>query len=92
MPIGALSILIDTKKRSLLFFLGGRDMTVNNPPPGFVLHAHSIRYAIKNGFRTYDFLRGNEPYKYLFGAREREIRYIVVRRRGQQRTPRLPQG
>lgn len=91
-PIGALAILIDTKKRSLLFFLGGRDMTVNNPPPGFVLHAHSIRYAIKNGFRTYDFLRGNEPYKYLFGAREREIRYIVVRRRGQQRTPRLPQG
>lgn len=90
-PIGALASLIDPKKRSLLFFIGARDTTVKNPPPAFVLHAHSIRYAIKNGFRTYDFLRGNEPYKYLFGAREREIRYIIVTRRGQQSMPRLPQ-
>ena len=78
-PIGALASLIDKKKKSLLFYIAGRDTGLSNPPPGFVLHAYSIRYAIGNGFTTYDFLRGNEPYKYLFGAEERHIRHIVVR-------------
>jgi CelD/BcsL family acetyltransferase involved in cellulose biosynthesis len=77
-PLGALASLVDEKHKSLLFYIGGRDETVSSPPPGFVLHAHSIRYAINNGFRTYDFLRGNEPYKYLFGPKERSIRYIIV--------------
>jgi CelD/BcsL family acetyltransferase involved in cellulose biosynthesis len=77
-PLGALALLIDPEKRSLLFYVGGRDATVNNPPPGFVLHAYSIRYAIHHGFTTYDFLRGNESYKYSFGKKERRIRHIVV--------------
>jgi CelD/BcsL family acetyltransferase involved in cellulose biosynthesis len=77
-PIGALAILIDRQKKSLLFYVGGRDGKIGSPPPGFVLHAYSIRYAIDNGFTTYDFLRGNEPYKYAFGAAERHISHIVV--------------
>ena len=85
-PLGASACLIDEKNRSLLFYVGGRDETITSPPPGFVLHAYSIRYAINNGFRTYDFLRGNEPYKYLFGAEERRIRYIIVRAKNRQRT------
>ncbi|MGZ9213985.1 MAG: GNAT family N-acetyltransferase, partial [Candidatus Binatia bacterium] len=83
-PLGAVASLIDTKNKSLLFYVGARDETVSNPPPGFVLHAYSIRYAINNGFKTYDFLRGNEPYKYLFGAKERHIRYIIVNARKRQ--------
>jgi CelD/BcsL family acetyltransferase involved in cellulose biosynthesis len=77
-PLGALGILIDEKKRSLLFFIAGRDENVKIPPPGFVLHAYSIRYAIANGFATYDFLRGNEPYKYMFGAEDYRIKRIIV--------------
>jgi CelD/BcsL family acetyltransferase involved in cellulose biosynthesis len=77
-PLGALALLIDAEKRSLLFYVGGRDVTVDSPPPGVVLHAHSIRYAIHHGFMTYEFLRGNEPYKYSFSKKERHIRRIVV--------------
>jgi hypothetical protein len=77
-PLGALASVVDRKKKSLLFFLAGRDETVSSPPPGFVLHAHSIRYAINKGFRCYDFLRGNESYKYLFKPQERKIRYLIV--------------
>jgi tetratricopeptide (TPR) repeat protein len=77
-PLGALGSFIDTKKKSFLFYIGARDETFNSPPPGLVLHAYSIRYAINNGFTTYDFLRGNEPYKYSFGAEERYIKCIVV--------------
>jgi tetratricopeptide (TPR) repeat protein len=77
-PLAALATLVDPVKRSLLFYIGARDETFNNPPPGFILHAHSIRCAIINGFATYDFLRGNEPYKYAFGPDERRLRCLRV--------------
>lgn len=77
-PLGALASLVDPEKKSFLFYIGGRDETFNTPPPGLILHAHSIRHAIQNGFRTYDFLRGNEPYKYSFGTEERRISCSII--------------
>ena len=77
-PLCALASLIDPDKKSLLFYIGGRDETFNNPPPGLILHAHSIRYAIAGGFKIYDFLRGNEPYKYSLATVERRISCITV--------------
>jgi CelD/BcsL family acetyltransferase involved in cellulose biosynthesis len=77
-PLAALATLMDMRKRSFLFYMTGRDETFDGPPPGVILHAHSIRYAIANGFTEYDFLRGNEPYKYSFGVKERRIRCVVV--------------
>jgi tetratricopeptide (TPR) repeat protein len=75
-PLGALGSFIDPVKRSLLFFVAGRDETVTTPPPGVILHAYSIRHAIGEGLVTYDFLRGNEPYKYTWGAIDRSIKCI----------------
>jgi len=77
-PIGALATLIDARKRSFLFYMAGRDQAYAGPPPGLVLHAHSIRHAIRNGFTTYDFLRGSEPYKYSFGVEEHRIKSFVL--------------
>lgn len=77
-PLGALASFIDPRKKSLLFYLGGRNESFNNPPPGFLLHAYSIRYAIGAGIVTYDFLRGNEAYKYSFGAAERRIKCLIL--------------
>ena len=77
-PLAALATLIDRRKRAFLFYMTGRDETFDGPPPGVVLHAHSIRYAIENGFTEYDFLRGNESYKYSFGVKERRIRCVVI--------------
>ena len=76
--LAALAILLDRKKRAAHFFIGGRDETFNSPPPGFILHAHSIRWAIQNGFETYDFLMGNEPYKYMWGAEDRYVRTVIL--------------
>ncbi|MDF1599151.1 GNAT family N-acetyltransferase [Mesorhizobium sp. YIM 152430] len=67
-PLGALATFIDPVKKTYLFSMAGRDETVQTVSPGLLLHAFSIRHAIENGFRTYDFLRGNEPYKYMLGA------------------------
>jgi CelD/BcsL family acetyltransferase involved in cellulose biosynthesis len=65
-PVAALATFVDDCKRSLLFFITGRDETYSELPAGYLLHAYSIRHAIGHGFTSYDFLKGNEPYKYLF--------------------------
>lgn len=80
-PIGVLGTFIDRQKHRLLYFIAGRDEQCNNPPPGFILHAYSIRWAIENGFKVYDFLRGNEPFKYSFGAIDQKIHYLVINTR-----------
>ena len=48
-------------------------------PAGYLLHAYSIRYAIEYGFTHYDFCKGNERYKYLFGATDRYLNPVAVR-------------
>ncbi|HEY9725073.1 MAG TPA: GNAT family N-acetyltransferase [Chroococcales cyanobacterium] len=80
-PLGAIANLMDFRKKSILFFIGSRDDTVKELPPGIVLHAYGIQYAIQHGFKVYDFMMGNEAYKYSFGAKERHIRAVVVRRK-----------
>lgn len=80
-PLGAIANLVDVNKKTILFLVGGRDETFKKFPSGFVLHADAIRDAIENGFKTYDFLMGNEAYKYSFGAQERYIQTVTVERR-----------
>ncbi|MHB8513439.1 MAG: GNAT family N-acetyltransferase [Actinomycetota bacterium] len=41
--------------------------------PGMVLAAESIRIACEEGCSTFDFLRGDEEYKYRFGAVDRPV-------------------
>jgi CelD/BcsL family acetyltransferase involved in cellulose biosynthesis len=48
--------------------------------PGVVLIARTIEDAIARGFRRYDFLRGEEPYKYGFGARPVDVLRIFLGR------------
>ena len=54
-----LAFLIDERKKTYNFYIGGRDESFKGPPTGLVLHAYAIRHAIANGFTKYDFLRGN---------------------------------
>ncbi|MCL4394122.1 MAG: GNAT family N-acetyltransferase [Chloroflexi bacterium] len=46
--------------------------------PGVVLFACSIRDAIAGRRQRYDFLRGNEEYKYRFGARDTQVFEIHI--------------
>ena len=41
--------------------------------PGIVLLGHVIGDAIARGFAVFDFLRGEEPYKYAFGPTPRDL-------------------
>ena len=44
--------------------------------PGIVLLAYNIQFAIENGYRHYDFLRGDENYKYRMGGRDTAVMNI----------------
>jgi len=41
--------------------------------PGIVLLAYNIEHAIQNGYVEFDFLRGDEPYKYRMGAVDTQV-------------------
>jgi CelD/BcsL family acetyltransferase involved in cellulose biosynthesis len=47
---------------------------------GIVLTAYIIRHAIEQGREVFDFLRGNERYKYQFGGQDVEVRRLTIRR------------
>jgi CelD/BcsL family acetyltransferase involved in cellulose biosynthesis len=77
-PVGILASFVDREKSRLLFFVSGRDEEFRELPVGLMLHACNIRWAIENGIRTYDFLRGNEPYKYSLGAVDAQLKYPLI--------------
>ena len=47
--------------------------------PGIVLLAYNIQYAIEAGFSVFDFLRGNEVYKYRMGAVDTKVYMLRAR-------------
>ena len=78
-PVGVLASFVDRDKSRLLFFVGGRDEAFPDLPVGLALHIHNIRWAIEHGIKTYDLLRGDEPYKYSLGAVDARVRYPTIR-------------
>ena len=63
-------------------YQSGIDPTRMDLQPGHVLQLAVIAWAIRNGYRAYDFLRGDEPYKSHWNASRRdslEIRIAACR-------------
>jgi len=48
--------------------------------PGIVLLGYHLQDSIARGRRVFDFLRGDEVYKYRFGGQDLEVLQITVRR------------
>lgn len=55
-------------------YIGGYDPAYGHWSPGALSVAHAIEVAIGEGATRFDFLRGREPYKYDWGARD-ELTY-----------------
>jgi CelD/BcsL family acetyltransferase involved in cellulose biosynthesis len=47
---------------------------------GLLLKAMTVQEAIEQGMEYYDFLRGNEPYKYDLGAQDHAVYRMEIRR------------
>lgn len=52
----------------------------NKLSPGWVLLAYLIQWAIEHDRKAFDFMRGDEEYKYRFGAVDRHVLRAIVRR------------
>ena len=66
---GALHGLCD--KGRALYYLSGFDPALGRWSPGTLLVGAAIEDAAREGSREFDFLRGQEPYKYAWGAKDR---------------------
>jgi CelD/BcsL family acetyltransferase involved in cellulose biosynthesis len=47
---------------------------------GIILTAHCIRHAIEHGRQVFDFMQGDERYKYQFGGQDVEVRRLLIER------------
>jgi len=66
--------------QSVAVYNSGFDPDARALSPGVALVARTIEDAIARGFRRYDFLRGEEPYKYGFGARPTDVMRVTLER------------
>jgi len=62
-----------------MFYNAGTNPDAYDLSPGVVLIALFMRRAIEMGKRRFDFLRGDEPYKYHWGAIDEPIQRLLVR-------------
>ena len=48
--------------------------------PGWLLLANLLRWATENGITEFDFMRGDEDYKYKFGGVDRFVERVVLKK------------
>jgi CelD/BcsL family acetyltransferase involved in cellulose biosynthesis len=64
----------------LLYYNAGIDPDARDLSPGVLLVYAYVERALRQGSPRLDFLRGDEPYKYEWGAIDEPIQRILVRR------------
>jgi CelD/BcsL family acetyltransferase involved in cellulose biosynthesis len=67
---------------TVYFYQSGRDPRWERQSVGLVLMATMIRRAIERGYRCFDFLRGDDPYKRQWTATQRFTEEITIFRPG----------
>lgn len=76
----AASILCFDYGDKFLLYNSGYDPDLSSLSVGILSKALSLRRAIEEGKRHYDFLRGAEPYKYDLGGKDMPVYRCIVRR------------
>ncbi len=56
----------------------GLDFEYGDLSPGWVLLGYLLQWANENGKREFDFMRGDEEYKYRFGGVKRDVMRVTV--------------
>jgi CelD/BcsL family acetyltransferase involved in cellulose biosynthesis len=66
------------KNRVLVYNSGLKPDTHGHLSPGIILLARLIEHAIAQGYEEFDFLRGDEAYKYDMGGQDTNIYQMVI--------------
>lgn len=62
----------------IFVYNSGIDPRFNEHSPGWVLLTHLLKWANENNRFEFDFMRGNEDYKYKFGAVDRTVICVTI--------------
>jgi len=65
---------------NILVYNSGLNFEYGSLSPGWVLLGHLLKWAIDNKRNSFDFMRGDEPYKYRFGGVARYVKRMSIRR------------
>lgn len=80
-PIAAVACLVDRVRQTFSGYICSWDARFSDMSPGIMGWALSVQDAIQSGMKGYDFLRGDERYKYVtFGAVDRLNESILIAR------------
>ena len=60
------------------------DLDFSSLSPGIVIITHCLEDAISRGINRFDFLRGDETYKYRFGAHDHHLYSLTVNLPGEK--------
>jgi CelD/BcsL family acetyltransferase involved in cellulose biosynthesis len=74
------------------FYLGGFAPDLAQLSPGTLAIGDAIERSVLAGARELDFLRGREPYKYQWGARDRPTCQLTLHRSTPPAAADSPQG
>lgn len=69
-----------SSRGTVYFYNAGMEPGTRELSPGIVGTAAYLRDRIERGESRFDFLRGNEPYKYHWGATDRTLSRITIER------------
>lgn len=64
----------------LWVYNSGMDTRYNEYSPGWVLLGELLKWANENGRQAFDFMRGDEDYKFRFGAQKRDVLRVTLTR------------
>ena len=65
---------------AVLYYNAGVDPEARELSPGVLMVERYVRRALERGIGRMDFLRGDEPYKYEWGAVDEPIQRLLIRR------------
>ena len=79
--VAGLASFVDKRKGTIASFILVWNDLYKSYSPGQLMKINQIRYAIKHNYREYDFMRGDEDYKYQFNAFNRYTDNCVIIRK-----------
>ena len=71
-------VMIFEFKDEYLLYNSGYDPEFSYLSPGLIIKAYAIKEAIEKEKKVFDFLRGDEKYKYDLGGKERKLYRVTI--------------
>ncbi len=71
-------LAFEYNRRYLLYNSGYDPDAYSHLSPGWVLLAYTIQYALAVGCEVFDFMQGDEEYKYRFGSEDYKVMRVLV--------------